>query len=123
MAYENAGYAQETAIQHNQIIAGGTYTTRKVTIISGQNLEAGAVLGKITASSKHNLSLSAAVDGSQTPDLILAQDCDASAGDVEAIAYETCSGGIVASALTIGAGHTLASIREGLRAKGLPIDD
>lgn len=123
MAYDYAGYAQESAYVPKNLLSGGTYTTRKVTIISGQNLTAGAVLGKITASSKYNLSLSAAVDGSQTPDFVLAHDCDASAGDKEAIVIETCTAGLVASALTIGAGHTLASIREGLRVKGLPIDD
>jgi type 1 fimbria pilin len=66
-------------------------------------------------------SASAATDGSQTPDLILAQDCDASSGDAEAIAYE--SGKFVGSALTLGTGHTVASIRAGLRAKGIFIDD
>jgi hypothetical protein len=66
-------------------------------------------------------SLSAATDGSQTPDLILAQDCDASSADTEAVAYE--SGKFVGSALTLGTGHTVASIRAGLRAKGIMIDD
>lgn len=66
-------------------------------------------------------SLVAATDGSQTPAFILAQDCDASDGDTEAIAYE--SGKFVGSALTLGTGHTIASIREGLRAKGIMIDD
>lgn len=66
-------------------------------------------------------SLAAATDGSQTPAFILAQDADASDGDVEAIAYE--SGHFVGSALTLGTGHTIASIRDGLRAKGIMIDD
>ncbi len=121
MPGEVASYTQETAYNPKNILAGGTYTTRKVTIISGQNLTAGAVLGKITASGKFNLSLAAAGDGSQTPDMILAQDCDASAGDVEAIAYETCQ--VNGNALTFGTGHTIASTREGLRDKGILIDD
>lgn len=66
-------------------------------------------------------SAAAATDGSQTPCFVLAQDADASAADIEAIAYET--GQIVGSALTLGTGHTIASIREGLRRKGLVIDD
>ena len=121
MPYEQASYTQETAYNPKNILAGGTYTTRKITVISGQNLVAGAVLGKITASSKFNLSLSAAVDGSQAPDMVLAQDCDATGGDKEAIAYETAQ--VVGSGLTLGAGHTIASIREGLRDKGILIDD
>lgn len=121
MAYENASYGQESAYNPKNILAGGTYTTRKVTIISGQNLVAGAVLGKITASGKFNLSLAAAGDGSQSPDMVLAQDCNASGGDKEAIAYETAQ--VVGSALTLGASHTIASIRETLRDKGILIDD
>ena len=121
MPYDYPEYGQGSTFVTKQIIAGGTYTTRKVTILAGQNLAEGAVLGKITASSKHILSLSAAVDGSQAVDLVLAHPCDASAADKEAIAYET--GQVVASALVLGAGHTIASIREAMRDKGLVIDD
>lgn len=121
MANEQAGYTQETAYNPKNILAGGTYTTRKVTIITGQNLVAGAVLGKITASGKFNLSLSAAVDGSQTPNMVLAQDIDATAADKEAIAYETAQ--VVGTALVLGTAHTIASIREGLRDAGILIDD
>jgi len=70
---------------------------------------------------EYKKSVAAATDGSQHPRFVLAQDADASAGDVEAIAYET--GQIVGSALTLGAGHTITSIREGLLARGLVIDD
>ncbi len=70
---------------------------------------------------KHILSLAAATDGSQTPNYVLAQDVDASGGDTEAIAYETAT--VIASALTLGTGHTVASIREGLRRRGIKIDD
>lgn len=121
MPYENASFASAAAVVFKNLVQSGDVTTRKVTILSGEVLEAGAVLGLITASSKHILSLSAAVDGSEDPDMILAQDIDASGGDVEAIAIET--GPVVADALTIGTGHTLASIREGLRLKGITIDD
>lgn len=122
MAYENAKYAKEAAYNPKNILANdANVTTRKIIILSGQNLVAGAVLGKITASSKYILSLSAASDGSQTPDMVLAQDANASGGDIEAIAYETAP--VVGSALTIGTGHTITSIREGLRVKGIIIDD
>ena len=121
MPYDNAEYTQGAVFLTKQILAGGTYTTRKVTILAGQNLVEGAVLGKITASGKHILSLSAAVDGSQAVDLVLAHAVDATAADKEAIAYET--GQVVASALVIGTAHTLASIREAMRDKGLIIDD
>lgn len=118
---DNAAYSQGAVFSVPQILADGKYTTRKVTILSGQNLVAGSGIGKITASGKYILSLSAAVDGSQTTDMFTTQDVDATGGDKEAIVYET--GTLVGSALTLGAGHTIASIREGLRVKGLVIDD
>lgn len=90
---------------------------RKITVILGQNLVRGTVLGKITASSKYNKSLAAETDGSEVPDLILAEDCDASLADKPAIAYER--GDFIQEALTIGTGHTAASIKEGLRLKGI----
>ena len=105
----------------DKLIAGNAHLLvgRKVTIISGQNLVRGAVLGKITASGKYTLSLSAAADGSQTPDLILAEDCNASTGDKVALAY--ARGDFNPAALTLGTAHTVASITEGLRAKGITL--
>lgn len=88
--------------------------TRKRTIASGAGvLIRGTVLGRITASGKFVKSLSAAVDGSQTPREILLQDVDATAADKEAITALT--GEFNVAALTIGAGHTAASIRDGLQ--------
>lgn len=109
----------ESTFTPDRLIGGDQVglVTRKITLISGQNLVRGAVLGKITASGKYNLSLSAAGDGSQTPDLILAEDTNASGGDKETVAYAT--GVFNQRALTIGTAHTADTIREGLRAKGI----
>ena len=71
------------------------------------------------ANGEYKLSASAANDGSQTPDLILAEDVDATTGDKLGLAYER--GDFNANALTLGTGHTVASIREGLRAKGITL--
>lgn len=92
-----------------------------VTILSGQNLLRGALLGKITASGKYILSLSAAVNGSQTPAAILTDDVNATGGDVAAPAY--FRGDFQAQAVILGASHTVASVREGLRAKGILLID
>lgn len=73
----------------------------------------------VSGSGKYILSLSAATDGSQTPDLILGEAADASGGDTTAMAY--ARGDFSASALTLGASHTIASIQEGLRAKGITL--
>lgn len=115
----NAKFETVGTFVPDALLAGNTHLLvgRKVTIISGQNLVRGAVLGKITASSKYNLSASAAADGSQVPDLVLAEDCDASAGDKSAMAYSR--GDFNTVGLTLGAGHTVASITDGLRVKGI----
>lgn len=111
----------ETPLNPAGILAGNTDLAagRKVTLLSGQNLVAGAVLGKITSGGKYVLSLSASADGSQTPDMILAEDCDASGGDKECLAY--FRGDFDENRLTIGTGHTADSIREGLRGKGITL--
>jgi hypothetical protein len=91
--------------------------SRQITLISGQNLSRGALLGKITASGKYTLSLAASGDGSEVPDLILAEDTDASAGDAVTVAYAAAV--VDENEVTVGTGHTADSVREGLRVKGI----
>lgn len=116
-----ATFGTEGTLAHDALIAGNAHllVARKVTIAAGQNLVRGAVLGKVTATGKYVLSLPDATDGSETPDLILAEDCDASAGDKTVLAY--ARGDFNSRALTLGAAHTVASIAEGLRAKGITL--
>ncbi|SMF48021.1 Bacteriophage lambda head decoration protein D [Azospirillum oryzae] len=102
----------------DQLIAGRfPLVTDTVTLVSGQNLARGAVLGKITASGKYTLSLSASSDGSQVPSAILADAVDASGGDKLAGVY--LAGEFNTNALTIGTGHTAASIKDTLRDAGI----
>jgi hypothetical protein len=110
-----------TAYTPDNLVAGefDDLIAEKITVITGQNLVRGSVLGKITASGKYNLSLSAAVDGSQVPDYILAESIDATSADKVGLAYSR--GDFTASALILGASHTLASIKEGLRGKGIAL--
>ncbi len=97
----------------DRLIAGDfPITTRKVTIDTGVIVR-GSLLGRITATGKYVLSAAAAGDGSEVPLAILADSVDASAADVEAIAYE--SGEFSEDAIVLGAGHTIASVRDGLR--------
>ena len=100
-------------------LIGGEFprVARKITVATGANLAAGSLLGKITASGKYILSLSAAEDGSQTPDVILAEAADAASADVQAIAY--FSGEFNELAMTFGTGHTADSVREALRDKSI----
>lgn len=116
-----ASFALAGTTTPDKLIAGNSdlLVARKVTVSSGQNLTRGAVLGKVTATGEYILSLSAASDGSQTPDLILAEDCNATAADTLAMAY--ARGDFNTAGLTLGTAHTVASITEGLRAKGITL--
>ena len=71
----------------------------------------------VAGSGKYLLSLGAAVDGSQEPDVVLVNDVDATAADTEGLVYVF----IYANAddIIFGTGHTAASVREGLRRKGI----
>jgi hypothetical protein len=87
------------------------------TLVSGQNLIRGALLGKITASGKLTLALSASSDGSQTPYAILAEDTNASAGDAACTIYTV--GEFNPNAMTFGTGITAASAKDTLRDAGI----
>lgn len=87
------------------------------TLISGQNLTRGALLGKITTGGKLTLSLAASSDGSEVPYGILAHDVDASGGDKQCVLYT--AGKYNTNVMTFGTGHTAASVKAGLRDKGI----
>ncbi len=61
--------------------ANGSISREAVTIVSGQNLVAGTVVGKITASGKYTAYDDDNADGSQTAAGILYAAVDASGGD------------------------------------------
>jgi len=110
----SASFTQEEVNINDGLHAGDfPIRSKPVTLISGQNLKRGAVLGIITASDKATLSLSASSDGSEDVNCILAEDTDASSGDVETIAYIT--GDFNSNKLTFGTGHTAASTRDAFR--------
>lgn len=62
------------------------YSRKDITLVAGQNLSVGAVLGKITASGKFTAYDNDATDGSQTAVAVLLNDTNASAGDVKTVA-------------------------------------
>mgnify|MGYP000875145602 CR=1 FL=1 len=111
----------ETAFDPNGLLVqllGAPVFGETVTILSGQNLAAGAVLGQITSGGKYILSLSGASDGSQTPDAILAAACDASGGDAQAYVY--FAGEFNAAKLTLGTAHANnVAFRKALARKGI----
>jgi len=113
------GFTDQGTLAHDNLIAGELrLVAKKVTLASGTH-DRGAVLGRVTASGDYVLSAAGAGDGSETPRLVLAHDADASAGPVDVLAFE--HGDFNGAALTLGAGHTLASIADGLRGLGIYI--
>lgn len=103
----------ETYTPDNLIAGDFPIVTKQVTVNNGQNLQRGALLGRITVSGNVNLSLAAAGDGSEDPYAILAENVDASAGDKVGTAYLT--GEFNEDAITFGTGHDAASVEDLLR--------
>lgn len=96
---------------------------RKYTVSDNETIVRGTVLGVVTGDGKVSKSLSAASDGSQTPFGIAAEDADSTdspPADTEVNVY--VRGTFNENALDIGASHTVASIREGLRDKGIYLE-
>lgn len=104
---------------NDELVAGNGHLlySEPGTLLSGQNLKRGALLGKITTGGKLTLSASASSDGSQTPYGVLVDDVDASDGDMPCLVY--VRGDFQDAGLTLGTGHTVASVEAGLRDKGI----
>jgi hypothetical protein len=62
------------------------YSRKNITVVSGQNLAIGTVLGKITASGKYAAYDNDAADGTQTAAGILTAAVNASAADAAGVA-------------------------------------
>lgn len=109
--YETPGFQSEDTYTPDNLIAGeATLRTEDVTVAGG-DFPRGTVMGRITADGKFTESVDGAADGSEVPVAILAQDTDASGGDVVgAPVYR--AGDFNERELTLGAGHTLAVVRE-----------
>lgn len=78
-----AGSESDTIAGPVQPFAGDTpaVVTLPATLITGQNLVAGTVLGRITASGKYTGWTAGAADGSQVGAAVLCHDIDATAAD------------------------------------------
>jgi len=109
----------ETITPGDLLVNDYPVATQPCTILSGEVLLRGAVLGRITASKKLILSLSAAVDGSQVPVSVLAVAVDASGGDVESSQY--VSAAFDAAKLTFGTGIDADITEAAFRAASAPM--
>ena len=103
----------------DNLIAGTTQlVTDSVTIASSIALSRGAVLGIDTASGKYLLSANAAADGTEVATAILAEDVDASGGDVlNAVIY--IKGEFNENELSFGTASTVATTKADLRKVGI----
>ena len=112
-----SGVTTQGVFTPENLIAGEFPRIMRIeTITGGQALPQGAVLGQITATGAYVLSITTATDGSEVPVAILAQPTDATS-DVEGHLF--LSGEFNAHALTLGSGHTLASVTESFRTRSL----
>lgn len=115
-----ASFIANAAHDPNGIVAGGfDFKADSETLLTGTNYVAGTLLGKITASGKFTTSLSAASDGSEVPVAVLLEDVDASSGDQSAVILKM--GSVVSDKVIFGTGHTLASVKDDLMARGVVI--
>lgn len=119
--------ATETFTPDN-LIAGSTQTvTDVVTVGQSTTLTRGAVLGKVTDTGKFVLSATlqddgttAVSDGSEAAYAILAEDCDATSGDVTNVAVYI-KGEFNENVLNFGNGHDASTVKESLRDAGIYI--
>lgn len=110
-----------SSVTRDNLVSGSfPLITKQVTIISGQNVVRGTLMGKIDLSGKFNKSLLAAIDGSEVPHSILVRDVDASLGDKLGEVY--LSGQFNQNDVTFGTGHTIANTVEGLRNLGIYLE-
>lgn len=120
MADNYAGFQSEGVFTPDNLIVENERAEKLIVKSGAGVLARGTVLGKVTADGKFLKSLSAASDGSQTPDAVLLDDVDATSADVEAAIL--LAGTVNGSALTIGTGHTLATVKAAFRSRDLYVN-
>ena len=107
------------------IVISGLPSAVAKTILTGQTLVAGSVLGVITSGGKLKLVVAANSDGSQVPKYVLTEAVDASSADVTGVKKKLLASGTVrGSALVFGSTDTLATHFDALKANGITaLDD
>ncbi len=109
--------SRDTFTFDNLIAGNFPLATDRGTIISGQNLARGTLLGKHTSggsAGKLRIIDSDGTTGTQTPYAILADDCDASLGDKVATIYLT--GQFNINEVLVDSNDTAASFKDACKA-------
>ncbi len=113
-----AGFNANGSVTPDNLLAGEFPRVSRMVTITGRGvLAVGTVLGKQTTDGHYRVSEAAVHDGSEQPDAILAEEVDLAHGDVQARVYLT--GEFNTQALTLGAGHTLASVTAACRTRSI----
>lgn len=108
-----AGSGSDAYTPQDWITGDKQIITGSITLDGGQGvLAAKTVIGEVTATGLGLKSLAAAVDGSQTPKMILVHEVDTTDGDIDAPVY--LEGCFNPDLLVIGTGHTVATVKAAL---------
>ena len=114
----NPSFKTEGSYTPDMLLAGDhPVRTMGITLAGGQSLKRGALLGRVTATGKYLLSMTATGDGSQVPSAILGEDTDAMTADVVTFAY--VAGDFNTHQMTFGADHTPASVCDDLHLRSI----
>ncbi len=105
---------EETYTPDNLIAGDFPLVDGEVTIVSGQTLARGTLIGKITATGKYKICDSASDDGSENPKGILAAAVDAASADVAHAPYYL-AGTFNEDAVVFGGSDTAETHRDALR--------
>ena len=98
--------------------------TKPVTVLSGENVVKGQLMGKITASGKYRACNTGLSDGAEVCDGVMTADVDASAADAPGIVYLT--GDFNRNGLTIAqspSADTIAGHEAEMRLRSLFVSD
>ena len=111
--------ATQTSVTNETLITGDKeLVTHPKTVKSGEGVVPKlSVMGIVTATGEARLSKTANGDGSEVADHILIHEVDATAAAAEGPAY--VEGCFNPDLLNIGTGHTVASIEQSLRQRGI----
>lgn len=115
-----AGSSTDAYTPDDLITGEKQVVTKPVVVVSGSGVVAQyTVMGVITASGKSAPAAAANGDGSEVPDHILVNTCDATAADAKVAAYT--EGSFNPGLLTIGAGLALTDVAviQALRERGI----
>ena len=118
---KNGGFISGTVVP-DDFVVGTEYYTEPGVLNENETIERGTVLGKITSGGNMRKSLSASSDGSEVPYAIALDEAVTAGGENENIPM-LVAGQVNQNNLDVGAGHTLASIKAGLRDKGIHFVD